>query len=481
MNFQQLITALLARKKIALLTLVITVMTTLVLSLLLSKKYEASISLVIDQLAVDPVTGTSMPVQLIPGFMATQLDVIASHNVSKKVVNNLHLSQSEKWREDFAKTKFDGDIEDWIADELLEDVDVKLTKESSIINISYMTDNAGLSAEVANAFAEAYIQTSIELRAQPAKQRSIWLDNQIVNSRKRLEKARSILSEFQQTHGIVALDGKLDLEQAQLVSLSEKLLDSQAQTNELQSRKEQLKEKIQQGGLNDSMQEVIKSSLIQGLKSDLARSEAKFAELSNRVDKNHPRYKQAKAEVSALRRKLFSEIKIVLNSISSNADASSQRDKILSDSFIKQKEKVLKLKKQRDQMAVLNREVQNAQRDYDSGLQKVNQTRLESEISQANVGILNPAIPPQKPSSPRLMLNLILAIFFGSLLGVAGALLMEVLDRRVRSPKDIYDALDIPVFGVISEKDEGTTGMLLSHYQDGNKLPGQPGTNIQIY
>lgn len=480
MNFQQLVLILLARKNIVLLALSVTVLTTLLMSLLLPKQYEASISLVVDHLAADPVTGTTMPAQLIPGYMATQADVISSRNVAKKVVKNLKLAESIKWQKDYAKTENSGKIDDWIAEELLENIDVKPSQESSLIQISYIANTAQFSAIVANAFAEAFIQTSIELRAQPAKQRSDWFNNQIIDSRKRLQDAQSVLSNYQQRHGLVVVEGQLDLENSKLVDLSQKLMESQARTNELQSRKEQLGQIMNRGGRNQSIQEVINNPLIQTLKSDLARAESRFAELAKRVAKNHPLYKQTQAEVSALNWKLNAEVKVVLNSISNDADTSHYRDESLIKKLAEQKEKVLALKKQHDEIAMFNREVENAQRGYDAAMQKLTQTRMESEISQANVAILNPAIPPQNPSSPRLLLNLILATFLGSILGITAALVMELMDRLVRSPIDIYDTLDIPVLGVISEYPERKTNAFMSFYQHKNQLPGQSYTNLKI-
>ena len=479
MNFQQLILILLARKNIVLLALSVTILTTLLISLILPKKYEARVSLVLDQLAADPITGATIPAQLIAGYMATQGDIINSRNVAKKVVKNLKLAESEKWQEDFAKTDNNNRIDDWIADELLEDIDVNPSRETSLISISYIAKNAQFAAIVVNAFAEAFIQTSIELRAQSAKQRSDWFENQIIDSRKRLEYARNVLSDYQQMHGLVVVEGQLDLENAKLIDLSEKLLENQTLTNELQARKKQLSLLMKQGRKGQSVNEVISNSLIQALKSDLARAESRFAELARRVAKNHPLYRQTQAEVSSLRHKLNKEVKVVLNGISSDADASYYKEQLLAKKFTEQKHKVLALKKQHDKVALFNREVENAQRGYDITMQKLNQTRMESEISQANVAILNLAIPPQKPSSPRVLLNLILATFLGSLLGVCAALVMEIRERLVRSPIDIYDTLDIPVLAVISECPGYKNNAYMSYYQHKKQSPRQSGNDLK--
>ncbi|MGH8547522.1 MAG: chain length determinant protein EpsF [Methylococcales bacterium] len=452
MNFQQLIIILWSRRWIALLSLLLTVSTALVISLILPKQYSATASLVIDQRGVDPLTGLTLPVQLIPGYMATQVDIITSHNVARKVVRKLKLTDIAEIREEFEESENTGDIGDWVADLLLENLEVTPSRESSLITVSFTSTEPRFATATANEFAEAYIQTNIELRAQPAKLNADWFDNQIEALRERLEKTQSVLSSYQQEQGIVAVDERLDLENARLVDLSRQLVESQVRTNELVSHQQPLKSspRGRNGVSSQSLQDVLANPLIQNLKAELARAEGKFAELSKRVGKNHPEYLQTQALVFNLRSKLDSEIRTVMESLSGSIAASRQRDEVLAANLAAQKAKVLELKKQRDAIAVLNREVENAQHAYDNFMQRSIQTRMESELSNTNIAVLNPAIPPQEPATPNLLLNMILSVFLGSLLGVGTALMAELFDRRVRAPFDIAEALELPVLSVIS-------------------------------
>ncbi len=451
MNLQQFINILLSRKWNVFLTLIMTVITTLVVSLLLPKQYVATTSLMIDQRSVDPVSGLTVPVQLLPGYMATQVDVINSHNVARKVVDQLKLGEDAKMQEDFAKAKGIGDIGDWIADLLLEkNLEIKPSRESSMMQIEFTSTDRQFAALAANAFARAYIQTSIEMRAQPAKLSADWFDSQLASLRGNLEHAQSVLSSYEQQYGIVAADDRLDIENSRLADLSRQLVESQARTSELQSRKDLLGATVKQGGSTQSLQEVLNSSLIQSLKSELAKAEAGFAELAKRVDINHPQYRQAKAEVNNRRQKIQSEINMVLSNITSGVAASKQRDKLLAEALAEQKAKVLELKKQHDDIAVFNRDVQNAQRAYDAAMQRSIQSRMESKMGQTNIAVLNSALPPQKHAKPKVLLNMILAIILGGMLGMGSALVAELMDRRVRSAFDISDTLAVPVFTVIS-------------------------------
>jgi chain length determinant protein EpsF len=468
MNFYQFINILWSRKRIVIFVLMIAVITTLLVSLMMSKQYVARTSIVVNQRSIDPITGLTLPVQLLPSYIATQVDVITSHNVARKVVENLNLGDNEKMRTDFVKSKSTSDIKDWIADSLLKNLEIIPSRESSVMNVEYTSTEPKLASTIANAFGQAYIKTSIEFQAQPAKLNADWFDSQIITLRDQLEKSQSLLSLYQQQHGIVATDDRLDLEAARLTDLSKQLVESQLHTSELQSRKNLLSTTVEQGGSFESLQEVLNSNLIQLLKSELSKAESNFAELSKRVDINHPQYIKSKAEVNSIKQKIHSEINMILSSIKSGLTSAIQRDKLIIDALAEQKSKVLELKQQHDEIRVLSREVENAQHIYDAAMQRAVQSRMESEMSQTNIAILTSALPPQKPNKPKILINIILSIFMGCMLGIGCALLAEIMDRRVRSSFDISELLAIPVLAIVStslEEDKQKSSSFIRRFQ----------------
>ena len=79
------------------------------------------------------------------------------------------------------------------------------------------------------------------------------------------------------------------------------------------------------------------------------------------------------------------------------------------------------------------------------------QSSLESQANQTNIYQLTQASPPAEPSSPRLGLNALLAMFGGTLVGVLTAMALELFDRRVRSSTDVAELLGVPVLGVLPD------------------------------
>lgn len=452
MNFSQFLLILKARAWVVLLALAVTVATTVVVSLILPKSYTATATLVVDAKAKDPVTGIMLPAQMLPGYLATQVDIMRSQNVALRVVQGLKLADNPQVRADFmADTEGRGSIQHWLADLMLKKLEVEPSRESSVIRVSFSGTDPQFAAIVANAFAQAYIQTNLDLKVEPARQTTAWFETKIASLRTNLEEAQARLSQYQREHGLVASDESLDVETARLAELSSQLVAAQSATYDSLSRQKQS---------GESLPDVMNSPVVAGLRADLARAESKLSELAEKVGTNHPQYQSASAEVESLRAKLDSEISTAAKGVSATARAAMQREGDLRSSLAAQRAKVLQLKKQRDDLTVLLRDVENAQRAYDTALQRYTQTSLEAENTQTDIAILNPATPPIEPSSPKLVLNTILAVFLGGLLGIGLAFLMEMIDRRVRSGEDLAAILGIPVLGELGRNRTQRQGLL---------------------
>jgi polysaccharide biosynthesis transport protein len=452
MNFTQFLLILKARFRIILITFGITVLTALVVSLMLPKSYTATTSLVLNYKGMDPVTGLALPAQLMPGYMATQIDIITSRNVGMKVVDQLKFAESETAKEQFNKaTKGVGDIRAWFADLLLQNLDVKPARESSVIEISFSGSDPEFAAAVANAFANAYQQTNIQLKVEPAQKAAEFLGEQTKTLRANLEAAQARLSKYQQEKGLTSVMGNLDVESARLNDLSSQLVMAQSQTYEATSRQQRTR------GNGDESPDVAANPVVQNLKIDIVRAESKLSELSQRVGLSHPQYQSAQAELSKLKSQLLEETGKATRTIGGTAHIHQQREAEIRAALAAQKAKVLELNLSRDQQSVQQRDVENAQRALDAASQRLTQTTLEGNVNQTDVAVLNPAIAPQNHSSPKIMINMLLSIFLGILLGVGFGLIAEMIDRRIRSREDISELLEIPVFAVIQDN-PGKTG-----------------------
>jgi len=443
MTLQQFLLILRARWKVALLVFAFTVATTATVSRMLPKQYTASAAVVVDVKSPDPVSGMMLQGMMAPGYMATQVDIINSDRVAQAVVTNLHMESSPaiqaQWQQ---ATLGKGQLRDWLAAALQRGLDVRPSRESNVININYTGNDPEFAAAVANAFAQAYMDVNLDLRVAPARQFAAFFEEQTKAARNKLEAAQQALSDYQQKNGITSADERMDFETAKLNETSTQLTGVQALTTDSQSKR--------QSNKADTIAEVMQSPLINSLKADIARLEAKLIESSGNLGKNHPQTQRTESELATLKAQLDAETKKIAASIDTTYQVGKQREAQLQGALAAQKARVLLLNKQRDELNVLRRDIESAQRAFELVSQRASQTSIESQTNQTNIAVLNPASPPPDPSKPKVVLNVLVSIFLGGFLGAALALILELINRRVRSADDLVEALELPVLGTIS-------------------------------
>lgn len=439
MNFTQLLRILWARRRLVIGTTGVALLVAIIAFIALPNTYIASTSVVIDTKSVDPITGANGPSQSAAALLATQIDVITSRAVALKVVDALDLMKTPG--------EEDRSPDSW-AYSLLDRVSVKPASDSNVVRIRFEDADPKFAASAANAFAEAYLEKSLDLKLDPTRRQSAWFDQQLASMRGNVEHERQNLSEYQRKNGILAADERLDVENAKLEEISSQLTAAQRDEQEAEARVRQVNQSLTSGNLAESP-DIMGNGLLQSMKADLVRAESKLAELSARYDRNHPQHIAATAEVQSLRDKITAEIQRTKGSLQQTQQIAKQQVANLQRSFDQQKRYILKLKRQRDELEVRSREVESVQGTYDQAMQRANQLRLESQLNQTNVAVLDQATVPRNPAGLGLTLTTALALVFGSILGAALALGLEMFDRRIRAGDELQQLAGLEVLAEI--------------------------------
>jgi succinoglycan biosynthesis transport protein ExoP len=451
MDFNQFLLALRARRKVFVMALLATIVTAVAVALIMPKKYVAQSTLVVDardEQSITPARAVSVSARA--AYLATQLELIQSGRVATQVARDLKLAQRPEMREAFEKdTGGAGPIDAWIGAELLQKLKV-LSSASNLITVEFSSSDPKLAAEVANGFAQAYLGLSLELRNQPAREATEWFDEQLNGMRKRIAQAQTALTAYQKKKGIVAADERLDIESARLSGLASQLLAARNTTYEAQARHKQAAELVASGGSPDALPEVMSSPAIMAVKADLARAESLLQTASADLGPNHPVYQRHSAEVQALRDKLANEMKKVVATLGNAMQQSQKREVELQAALDAQQASIMQAKDVRVELAAMTRDVDNAQRSYETVLARSMTTRIESRAKQGDVALLTPAIEPATPAHPKVPLIAGLSVLLGLMVAAMMVYALESLDRRVRSRSDLESRLAVPSLGRLS-------------------------------
>ena len=403
MSLRQFLRALGARRRVFVVALAAVMLAAIVASLLMSKSYRATVALLVDakdeQSLSDALRPLVLPQERV-SYLQTQVDILTSPKVAREVVQELRLTENPAALAALGVQRgTDRRDEDRLVEALLHHFKAETT-QSSVIQASFTCADARLAAMIANAFANAYVNTMLELRVAPTRKAAAWFEEQLKGLRANLEEAQA----------------KLD---------AQTKLDAQA--------------KLAQNP--DRLPEVMDNAFIQQLKADVLHGEAKLQELATQYGVNHPAYRRQASENQSLRARLQAEMRRVVAGAASSVGAGSanhgSHPRDLRTQPLEQ---------------VLTRNVESAERAYDTAMQRYVVSQVESRVSQTNVAVLNPAVPPLGAYRPNIALNLALSLISGIAFGAILVVFLEMQDRRVRTAEDLLSMNRLPLLAVLGDE-----------------------------
>lgn len=239
MNIESLFRILTTRWPWILAAMVLTLAVAFLAAQRLAPEYRASTSIVLDFPTNGPLTASNAGRQLGSDYIMTQVDIIRSPRVARRVLAELDGTTRQELIKAYLApgTIIPNEAQSSkLVAQLRENVVVTPSRDSRVIFIDFKFSSPDATAAVANAFAKVYIDVSLELTVQPATRQAAWFDDQISTLRARLETEQSELSAYQKQAGIINLDERLDSETKRLDQLSASLVEAQARTFDMRSR-----------------------------------------------------------------------------------------------------------------------------------------------------------------------------------------------------------------------------------------------------
>jgi chain length determinant protein EpsF len=440
MSFSRFVSVIVSRRVAFLATLCCVVSIVLLGTFLVPPRYTAKAQVIIEGRA-----SSTQPAQAITNRLTTEAELIESERVSIAALRQLGLQNDPellgKWKD---KTEGRGDFESWAAEQLLKKLDVKPSREANILTISYSAPDPSIAAKTVNAFVKAYVDTANQIREETETQSSASFGGRTKSLKAALQLAEERLASFESENGVAFTDERLDIENLRLSELNAQLVTLQSAAANAAGRQRQA------GVDRASMEEVRKDPLVSSLSFEVARQEARLAELRSRVGDRHPSVNEQRTVLNELKARVDSAIARASSSFGLESKIAAERAGSVQAALNVQRKKVMEVKSKRDQARRLQLDLELARRAYDAAVIRANDTVLDSGSSRGSVSVVKTATVPAKPTFPRPAINIPASILMGLLAAIAAAFWRESRDRRLRLEQDVYELLEQPLLGVIS-------------------------------
>jgi chain length determinant protein EpsF len=441
MEFLQIIGIIRDRWWIVILALVLGLAGGAIAYKLTEKHYKATTTVVIDVKTPDPVAGI---VQGIPSssYMSTQVEIIRSDRVAQRVVHAQNLDQSavliSQWRDEAGNSMA---FSLWLAKLLERGLEVIPARDSNVIQISFYAIEPNFAKTLSSAFAQAYIEVSVDMKVEPARQYAALFDEQLKDARERVEAAKNKLHEYEREKNVIGGSDRLELETQKFNELQTSLVAAEAQSVETRSRS---------ANAGDTSPDVMQSGVVQGLRTEIDHQEAKLAELSSKVGKSNPAYIRALSEITSLKERLAQETRTVTTSVGTTGQVNAGKIAGLRAALDAQRQSIFDVRKSLGDFGLLQQEVESAQKYFDGVNQRHTQSSLESRANQTNIYLLSPASKPLEAVAPKLNKLLLTGTALGLALGLGIAGLLEISQRKIRAVSELTENLGLNFLGELS-------------------------------
>lgn len=487
-HLRDYINVIIKRKWYVVTFLVSAVITTMAITLMMAPVYKSTVVIKIDK--EDPNILSFKGVEITkpgPDYYTTQYELLKSRSLAEKVIKKLELhrnkdfvpveddltkikrtitnivslpiewlnSLQQKSQGDIAKSDIavKSDVPEWAINSLISRIEVNPVKNSQLVKVSFESNKPDLSATVANAIAESFIEYDLESRMDASKEAKNFLTKQIEIATAKVEASEKALNEYSSKNEIIFIDSnKSSILNQKLAEVSTAL---NAVTTE-RMQKEALLKEVRENGLENPV--ILNNPLIQGLKSQHATLEAEYFNLLKTYTPDYPKMKNLKSQMDAIKERIEKEKASIIRSIESDYNAALKKEANLTRAVDSIKRKVLDFQEKAVQYQILKREVDVNKELLNNLLQRLNEVSVAAMSRATNIQIVDMAVYPRVPFRPDKGMNLLLSILFGLMGGVGLAFLVEYFDNTVKDAKDIEKMVQLPSLGMIPlQKDIATS------------------------
>ncbi|MCD6165697.1 polysaccharide biosynthesis tyrosine autokinase [bacterium] len=360
----------------------------------------------------------------------------------------------------------------YFARHLQEALSIEPVRDTDVIKIKVKAPSPQEAAFLANKVAEVYQNLDREFSRGEISQVVTFLRDQLQKKEESLRAAEEALRKFQQDEGIVALSQETQEMVKQLVEFESLYQEAVTDRKTYEKRLEYLKSQL--GELRRTLETDladISHPLILELRQKIAESEAKLVNFKAQgIPESYPDFKKENERLASLKRTLTEETKKVLLARYPVHDPLKPYQEILEKIITAETEvealqaKEDALKKIVDQhllkldtlpekslkLARLERAKKLNENLYMMMKEKYEESRITRAGQIGKIRIVDPAVPPEFPISPKKKLNLILATLVGLGLGIGVVFFLEYLDNSVRTVEDV-ERLQLPLLGSIPD------------------------------
>jgi succinoglycan biosynthesis transport protein ExoP len=441
--------------------------------------YEARVQILIEKEASNVVTFKEAyeQNQVADDYYQTQYKILQSRALARRTIDALNLGNDQRfnpkadnsltvrkivmWPVRLASNWFrpsraieppqpdESKVQSALIDRFLGGLSVAPVRNSRLVDVKFESPDAALSAHVANALAQAYIDQNLEFRFVSSKDASDWLGVRLAEQKKLVEASEQALQQYREKTDAVPLEDKQNIVVQKLVDLNGAVTRAKTERIQKEAAYKQITAGQNDRNAVDSIPAILSNVFIQQQKGELADLQRQQAQLSDKLGPNHPEMVKLSSAIRAAEAKIQGEIAKVVQAMRNDYEQSVAQENSLTSALEQQKNDALALNRKGIEYGVLARDAASNRQIFESLLQRTKETGISGELKTSNIRVIDAAETPGSPIRPTRSMNLLLGLFAGGALGIGLAFFFDYLDNRIKSPDELKQHLGLPFLGMV--------------------------------
>lgn len=442
----------------------------LIFTLLATPLYTAvsTIEIQRERNGIVDVDGTTPKVDIVDQeFYETQYGLLKSRALAERVATNLRLYDDPKFFETYKLAQRDtwfknGRVDpqasrredriELVGQILLKNFKLKPERLSRLVELSFSSPDPVLSRRVVDSWSGAFMQLTQERRVGATAYLRTFLERQLAQLRIKIFTSEQQLVGYARNQKIVNLPIAASNGDSQAGGTERALVvDDLATLNQeyAQARADRIKAQSRLGKMGGNVTESLTNTTISALRQRRAELAANYARMMVQFAPDYPPAQQVRTELAQVDRSIAAEEARVSNTLNETYRASLQREENLKRQVDALTQSYLGLQQRSIRYNLLQRDVDTNRQLYAGLLQRFKAISADGGVGTNNIAVVDSAELPVKPSSPKLMINMAVALLAGLGLGVACAFLIEQVNQSISDASEIEGLVGMPTLGVI--------------------------------
>ncbi|PIE33737.1 hypothetical protein CSA56_10450 [candidate division KSB3 bacterium] len=377
----------------------------------------------------------------------TQLHILKSREMLERLVREL----------DLTKYGVDPGNEEQVIAKIRQTVQIVPVGGTYLVKIIATEDTPEKSIDLANTMAEVYIEYNLQTKLSSARETLVWMNEQVVDLRTKMQDAYSALSDYQEKNKILSLEMAPEVQAAKLAELTNAYQAAKRKRIEGETRLAELRRVREQGTrLVTEIAMTLNDPILEQLRGEITAAKIERASLLQSYKEKHPKIKQMDVKLETLQQNLLNVINTQFKKLETDVKVLRSQEQNQLEAIAAFKKDAVEINTKRLEYSKLKSEVNSTEELYNLLFRQLKETSITGDLVEKNtIRILESARTAQNITPPlkRAQISAFGAII-GLLLGIGLAFLFEYFDKTVKNPEDIEFHLGLPVLGTIPKIDK---------------------------